>query len=96
MTPLSEYIVAYTGPRDVKLEDEAIRLTENHKKKNLFSVAVWSWEDIKLRLADHPGLLRKHYPDQFGSTIAAELISKEIASTVTVETERFRRKLVKN
>ena len=43
---LAEFILATTGPRDGKVQQRARELTEKHKEEGLFSVEVWSWEDI--------------------------------------------------
>jgi tetratricopeptide (TPR) repeat protein len=81
--PLREFILSYTGPRDVKLQNEANRLTENDRKEGLFSVSVWSWEEIKMELSNHLDLLQKYYLGQFGSTVATEQISKTVVSEVS-------------
>jgi hypothetical protein len=44
--PLESFILATTGPRDAKVQKRAREFIEKHKQKGLFSVVVWSWEDI--------------------------------------------------
>jgi hypothetical protein len=44
--PLARFILATTGPRDAKVQQLSRELTEKHKQQGLFSVEVWSWEDI--------------------------------------------------
>ena len=82
---LLEFVIVYTGPRDEGLQDEANRLTEENRKAGLFSVSVWSWQEIKAELAKHLDLLRTHYPAQFGSTVAAEDISRVVVAEVSQE-----------
>ncbi len=60
--PLGEFIVATTGPKDVKIEELARQLTDQHHTKSLFSVHVFAWRDILLRLASYSEVLEKHYP----------------------------------
>ncbi len=58
---LSEFVVAYTGKSDVRLQTEAGRLTELNMAKGLFSVRVCSWDDIKDILGNYPELLDKYH-----------------------------------
>ena len=44
--PLSEFILATTGPADEKVQQRARELTDAHKQKRLFKVVVWSWPKI--------------------------------------------------
>ena len=44
--PLAEFILATTGPRDAKVQQRAREFIEEHKQQGLFSVVVWSWEEI--------------------------------------------------
>jgi hypothetical protein len=44
--PLASFILATTGPRDAKVQKRAREFIEEHKQQGLFSVVVWSWEDI--------------------------------------------------
>ena len=60
---LSEYIIAYTGPTDKKLQDEANRLTEENRKIGLFSVSVCSWDIISGYLSDNINVYNKYYKD---------------------------------
>ena len=62
---LSQFIIATTVPKDAKIEELARIITEEHRKSGLFSVHIWGWDDIKVRLAEFPELIEKHYP-QFG------------------------------
>ena len=59
---LSQYIIATTAPRDSRIQQRTREITDNHQKKGLFSVDVWSWDDIKKSLADYPSLIKKYYP----------------------------------
>lgn len=85
--PLSEFIIAFTGQKDVVIQDEANRLTEVNRAEGLFSVTIWSWEDIRLELTSHLNLLQKHFPQVYGYTSASESKSKEIISEITEKVE---------
>src|SRR3989304_6903736 len=58
---LSQFIIATTGPKDAKIEELARIITEEHIKSDLFSVHIWGWDDIKIRLAEFPELIDKHF-----------------------------------
>jgi hypothetical protein len=72
---LSQYIIATTGPKDVKIEELARKITEEHLKQELFSVHILGWNDIVARLADFPGLVEKYYP---GLALNAAELKREI------------------
>ncbi|MBI3351426.1 MAG: hypothetical protein HY036_02500 [Nitrospirae bacterium] len=59
---LSEFIIATTGPKDKNIEELARKLTEENLSNSLFSIHVWSWSDIVLRLEDFQHLIEKYYP----------------------------------
>lgn len=71
---LSEFVIATTGLKDAKIEELARKITKEHQDKGLFSVSVWSWEDIKNQLS--PELLNKHYPKFSVNLVSQEDISR--------------------
>jgi hypothetical protein len=60
--PLSEFIIATTGPKDSKVEEVARRITNENLSTGLFTVHVWGWRDIVERLSEFPDVIAKHYP----------------------------------
>lgn len=58
---LESFVVATTAPNDAKIQEEARRLTEANKAEGLFSVEVWGWDELELRMAEYPELLQQHY-----------------------------------
>ena len=70
--PLDKFILAYTGPRDVKLQTRARELTDQQKQQGLFAVEVWSWEDLWSELYERTQLMRrigpKYWPHLVGLT----------------------------
>lgn len=67
---ITQFIIATSGPKDAPIEELARKITQDHIKKNLFTVNVFGWSDIVDRIADYPDLIEKHYPG-FGSNIVA-------------------------
>lgn len=59
--PLSEWTLATTGPRDAKIEKKVRKLNSEHKKKGLFSVHIWFWEDIVEEIGNYPELMALHF-----------------------------------
>ena len=63
---LSEFIIATSGEKDVKIEELARRITNKHQKIGLFSVHVFAWEDIKNYLDFYPEVKKVHYKEFCG------------------------------
>jgi hypothetical protein len=82
--PLSEFIIATSGPKDTKVEEEARALTVQNSASGLFSVHVWGWDDVVQALCRYPTLLDKHYPN-LGPTLHS------IAQTVATIDARLAR-----
>lgn len=64
---LSEFIVATSGPKDATVEKEARLITAKHRKQKFFSVSVFGWQDIVDRLAEHPDVLARNFPEVYGT-----------------------------
>ena len=62
--PLKQFILVTTCKRDAKIQEEARLISESHKKENLFSVEVDSWDDIKLLFDKYPSVYNKYYNDR--------------------------------
>jgi hypothetical protein len=63
--PLSRFVIATTANRDAKLQAEVRKIDEAERNNGSFSVTVFFWEDIVLKLGDYPEVVRKHYPSFF-------------------------------
>jgi tetratricopeptide (TPR) repeat protein len=61
--PLEVFVVATSGPNDVKLQKVARELSQAHAACGLFEVRVQGWDTLKQRISDHPDLLNKHFHD---------------------------------
>ena len=58
---LSHYYLVSSGVADVAVQEEARRITENHRKVGKFGVDVFSWDQLVAHLQDHPRVARKHF-----------------------------------
>lgn len=58
--PLAEFTIATSSARDAHLQKVARQLTQQHRKRKLFSVTVMSWDDILIELDDHPHLAARY------------------------------------
>ena len=74
--PLSTFILATTGSRDVALQQRARELTEQHRDQGIFSVEIWSWDDIWPELYGREELLNRiavvYWPRRSGLPVKAE------------------------
>ncbi len=68
---LSRYILAFGGKNDARLQEVARLITLENEGGGLFSVEVWSWDELARRLADVPELLRKYYPQFYPASPAS-------------------------
>ena len=59
---LTKFVVAYTGRRDANLQEEARLITQEHAGQGLFSVSVFSWDDIVDELGSYPDLAAQYFP----------------------------------
>ena len=60
---LKQFIVATTCRRDAKIQETAREISENHRRKQLFSVKIHSWDEIKELMDNHSEVYEKHYSD---------------------------------
>ena len=78
---LSEFIIATTAPKDIKIETLARKITEKHLRNDLFSVHIWGWEDIVNRLGDFPNVIEKHYNWLYQDTKTTEEKNRKTTQT---------------
>ncbi len=58
---LKKFILATTCKRDANIQKIARIISHNHTKKNLFSVEIHSWQEIKELLEKHQVVYEKYY-----------------------------------
>lgn len=79
---LREFVVAYTGKRDVSLQEVAREISEKNQATGLFSVRVCAWDDIKDLLASHPDLVELYGLIATGVSAKAILEVKQTADSI--------------
>ena len=57
--PLAKLILTTTGPRDANVQERARELTEEHKRQGLFTVEVWSWDEVWHEIYQREKLLKR-------------------------------------
>ena len=75
---LKEYIVATTGPKDGKVQEEARKITVENRKERLFDVSVYSWEDIESLLKKYENVYKLHYPEHFPDLEPLESLTQKV------------------
>lgn len=58
---IESFLIATTSRKDVHIEKRAREITEENRKKGLFSVHVFGWADIVGMLSEYPDVLNKYY-----------------------------------
>ncbi|MEI7731001.1 MAG: hypothetical protein WCO56_15605 [Verrucomicrobiota bacterium] len=92
--PLSAFILATTGPADVKVQQRARELTDENRAIGLFTIEVWSWEKIWHEIYGREELLRRIGPvywprswklieERLGPNQPTKLISKQVRLDVS-------------
>jgi Mrr restriction endonuclease-like protein len=62
---LSRLVIATTAPRDARLQATVRKIDETERNAGSFSVTVFFWEDIVLKLGYYPEVVRKYYSSLF-------------------------------
>ena len=82
---LSKFIVATTGQRDQKIQTLAREITKKHHEKDMFSVHVSFWNDIRDLSIEHPEVFERHYEYLSNAKIHEEIKehNDEIISSIS-------------
>ena len=80
---LKRFILATTCKRDAKIQQEARIISEHHKQKNLFSVDIHSWQEIKELLEKYHEVYNKYYSNQFAHKTSYQ--SRDYLSSYSVK-----------
>jgi hypothetical protein len=91
---LSTFIVATTAQSDQKIQEKAREITEQNKKEDLFSVHVYSWDEIHSRLADskYKIVLKNHYPEYYSAEKSETIQKIQVARLPHTNNSLFGRK----
>jgi len=73
---ISQYVIVTTAPRDRKIQDLAMEITERHLREGKFSVQIWSWDDIEELLRKNPAILKRWYLSHQISDIVEKVETK--------------------
>ncbi len=68
---LHQFVLVTTAPHDAVMVSAAQRLSEQHSERDLFSVAVFGWEELQRLAEAHADVVRHFYPEYGGSTVSA-------------------------
>ncbi len=83
---LSRFIIATTARRDSKIQQFVAKITEEHSKSGLFSVQVYSWDDIQDLLEKYPEVLKRYYPN-YQKLLMQSMV--EVQQSTTTEQHEF-------
>lgn len=59
--PLKSFYLVSTSPEDQALQKHARKITDEHKKLDLFAVNVLGWSELLRRIGSHPKIMKKHF-----------------------------------
>jgi hypothetical protein len=60
---LNVFILATSAPNDEATQALARELTEEHKQTGLFEVRIDGWTNLRQRVSDYPGIVRKYFSE---------------------------------
>ncbi|MDE0151699.1 MAG: hypothetical protein OXK80_04280 [Bdellovibrionales bacterium] len=85
--PLDRFILANTCKRDENIQKVARLISKEHKTKTkeLFSVEIHSWHEIKALLDTHFGVFEKHFPEYCYSSQKSSSITPAIINSIQTE-----------
>ena len=78
---LKRFILATTCKRDANIQRIARLIDREHKEKNLFSVEIHSWEEIKELLYQYPAIYNKYY-SQFQTTGSQTVFNSSLIKSI--------------
>ena len=94
--PLVSFTIVTSGKRDAKIQELGRSITEKHLTAGLFSVNIWSWEDILVHLDEYPDVIEKHYQ---GLTLDSALVRdidevKEVTQKILENTGEIKSRIL--
>lgn len=75
---LKKFILVTTCKRDAKIQEKARLLSEGHRKQNLFSIEIHSWDEIKELFDKYSDIFQKYY-----GNLCRQQIPKENIQTLS-------------
>ncbi len=68
---IEQFVLVTTAPHDAAMVTAAQRLSEEHSERDLFTVAVFGWEDLQRLAEPHPEVVHQFFPEFNGVTAVA-------------------------
>lgn len=84
-TPLAEYTIVTSLPRDARLSEQIIALSQERRFSGAFPVQILFWDDLHEDLAGDLELVRKYYPWLFRDQTVVVVEHRAITSPTTSE-----------
>lgn len=81
---LDTLIIATDAPRDTHTQILIDQFSQREMSHNGFRVAVWFWDNITERLAAHPKLIVKYYPDFYANLTALPIVERLIDTPLQI------------
>lgn len=81
---LDTLIIATDAPRDTHTQILIDQFSQREMSHNGFRVTVWFWDNITERLAAHPKLIVKYYPDFYANLTALPIVERLIDTPLQI------------
>ena len=75
---IEQFVLLTTAPHDAAMVTAAQRLSEEHSERNLFSVAVFGWEELQRLAEPHPEVVHQFFPE-FNGVVEVTAPNVELA-----------------
>lgn len=84
LMPISELVIATTSPREARIQEHVAAVTRENAAASVFSVQVFSWDDIRSLLHNYTDVLRMYYPGMFAPSVPNILQAVSFANVTDV------------
>jgi len=81
---LDTLIITTDAPRDTHTQILIDEFSQREMSHNGFRVAIWFWDNITERLAAHPKLIVKYYPDFYATLTALPIVERLIDTPLQI------------
>lgn len=79
---LSKFIIATTARRDANIQRLSAEITKQHYEKGLFSVQVYSWDDIQDLFSKFPDIYNNYYSSKSLPYSSVEKVSQDSSDII--------------
>jgi hypothetical protein len=82
---LEQFVLVTTAPHDAAMVTAAQRLSEKHSERDLFTVAVFGWEELQRLAEPHPEVVHQFFPEFNGmAEVAAPSVELAIEPDLSI------------